>query len=264
MDSIAVSYCRTLQAQFRDLYATWPPNAPLRLGDFGYLQGPVFSRKSSLGSLGVSGWKTRSGRSAASTFTSSTASGTEVNFHAKGEANPGGVPLAKATAEVKFSRGEAVFFNAAGCVLEEIEDQIGLGRTILDLFAKRIWNDDWCIVTGVVRSGATTVAVSADANASLVLEAAADQPTVDLANASAGLQVRTNRSLSSLFVGEAGFTPLVRLSKVRRKLLWGRVFSIGDPDEQDTFDLREQLITGSKDLSEIFEFSSITPFSLYT
>lgn len=262
MDSIAVSYCRTLQKQFRDMYAAWPPNAPLRLGDFGYLQGPVFSRKSNLASLKLTGWKTRSGRSAASTYTCSTASGTEVKFHAKGEANPGGVPLAKATAEVKFSRGEAVFFNAAGCVLEEIEDQVGLGRTILEMFGNKTWNDDWCVVTGIVRAGATTVAVSAEAGASVLLEAAADQPTVDLANADVGLQVGTSRSLSSLFVGEAGFTPLVRLSKVRRKFLGGRVFSIGDPDEQDTFDLREQLIIGSKGVSAEFEFSTITPVDL--
>jgi hypothetical protein len=262
MDSVAISYCKTLQSQFRDFYATWPPNAPLRLGDFGYLQAAVFSRKSSLGSLGVGGWKTRSGRSAASTYTCATSSGTELRFHAKGEANPGGVPLAKATAEVKFSRGAAVFFNAAGCVLEEIEDQIGLGRTILDMFGKKTWNDDWCVVTGIVRAGATTVAVSADAGASVVLEATADQPTVDLANADAALQVGTSRSLSSLIVGEAGFTPLVRLSKVRRKFFGGRVFSIGDPDEQDTFDLRQQLIIGSKNVSEAFEFSVITPADL--
>lgn len=262
MDSVATSYCKTLQKQFRDFYAIWPPNAPIRLGDFGYLQGPVFSRKSSLASVGITDWKARSGRGAPSTYTCTTASGTEVKFHAKGEVNTGGVPLAKATAEVKFSRGEAIFFNAAGCVLDEIEDQIGLGRTVLDMFAKKTWNDDWAVVTGIVRSGATTVAVSAEAGASVLLEASADQPNIDLANVNAGLHVGTSRSLSSLFVGEAGFTPLVRLSKVRRKFFEGRVFGIGDPDEHDTFLLREQLLTESKSVSELFEFSEITPANL--
>lgn len=253
MSSSAERGCRIIHDQFVDFYAAWPPNAPLKLGDFGYLNGAVFQRKSHLSTYGIE-WKTRRG-TGESTYSLTSGFGTNVTLLGKGDVAPGGITLAKALAEVSFSSAGSVFFNAAGCTVDEIENEIELGRSILNLFAQRQWNDDWWVVTRLIHAKSTTVAVSESAEAGLSLEAASDQPYVDLANAELKLVAKRRKDVSNVIVSETGLTPLVALSRVRKKLLGSPVFKMAGGEPEDTMESRERLLRDKKAIEQEFEFA---------
>ena len=174
---------------------------------------------------------------------------------ARGEVEPGGTPVAKARAEVSFSAADAIFFNAAGCTVEEVEDQVALGREILSLFRQRQWNDDWYVVTRVVRAASSTIAVAQSAGASLRLEARGDEPQLDLANAGAKLVTASRSGVENVVVSEDGLTPLIGLSHVRRRILGGPVFNVAEEEQEDTFELRERLLGQGAPIDDHFEFT---------
>lgn len=253
MGSTSIRYCQTIHNQFSGFYAAWPPNAALTLGDFGYVRDGVFDRKSNLSTCGLK-WKTRPGRGQA-TYSLTTGSGTSMRVLARGEIGPGGVPVAKAQADVSFSASDSVFFNAAGCTVDEIEDQVGLGNQLLQMFAQRQWNDDWYIVTRIVQATSSTIAVSQSAGASLRLEAKGDDARLDLADARLGLVATHIDQVTNLFVSEDGLTPLIGLSRVRRRILKGPVFGVTEEDAEDTLEVRERLRHQGTPVQEIFEFA---------
>lgn len=252
MEATAVRYCKTIRKEFARLYAAWPPNAPLRLGDFGYVRDGVFDRKSNLVTFGMH-WKARKGDGEAS-YSLTSASGTQVRLLARGELEPGGVPVAKARAEVSFAAADAVFFNAAGCTVGEVEDQIALGREILSLFGRRQWNDDWYVVTRIVQAESSTIATAQSAGASIRLEARGDEPQIDLANAGAKLVAASRTGVRNVIVSEEGLTPLIGLSRVRRRILRSAVFNLAEDEQEDAFVLRERLLGQGASMEDQFEF----------
>ena len=255
MDSSAVQYCRAIREQFTGFHATWPPNAPLRLGDFGRVYGNVFERRSNLVHFEV-GWRTRHGRSR-SNYAITTGSGTNVRLFARGGVGPAGLALAKALAAVMFDARGALLFNATGCLVDEVEDQVDLGSHILDLFMQRKWDDDWHVVTRIVKAVSTTIAIADEAGASIHLEASSDQDQIDLADATGKLRAAALDRVSSVIVTENDLTPLIGLSRLKRRLFGSRVFGATDWKDEDSFATRERIIANGLSPSEHFRFSDI-------
>lgn len=255
IDSTAERYCETLKDEFQNLYAAWPPNSALKLGDYGTVTNSIFERKGNISKL-VAKWKVRKGNGKA-TYSLTSGAGTNMQLLGKGQVTPAGVPVAKATAEISFSTANSVFFNAAGCIVDEIEDQTQIGLELMSLFQRKQWDADWHVVTRLVAAESTTVAVSKSAGAGLKLEAKGDEPHLDLADASLELRALSRSSIENLIVTEGGLTPLMGLSKVKKKFFGGTVFKFALQKDDSPAALRDRLLAAGQKVEEGFEFVDV-------
>lgn len=207
-------YCRQLRKQFSGLHANFPPNRPLALGDYGVIRDDVFQRLGSIRQLGIQ-FDAIDGQ-AQSTFQFKSTGSVDVTFVAKGDILLGGIPAVRAALEVKFSRPDAVFFNAAGCNITQIDNVTAVGQALTTLLNQGRWETDYYVVTNLVKAAQTTVLASADRNAEVKLEAKSDDlPQIDMADASLDLRIKSTRSTALEIVTAHEQTPLMQLSRMR-------------------------------------------------
>jgi hypothetical protein len=131
MSSAATTYVRGIHDKF-DFYAAWPPNQLRRLGDIGRLAGGQFERLTSLADLKIA-FAERVGP-AGNDLSHTSGSSVTVQMKAKGETLPGAsIPNAQAGASIEFSASGAFVFQAVAPVVREIEDQVSLAASILEM-----------------------------------------------------------------------------------------------------------------------------------
>ena len=223
MGSPAAMYVRSLHQKF-DFYAAWPPNQARRLGDIGRMADGQFQRVTTLELLGIS-FAERQGPTG-SDLSHTSGSSVSIKLKAQGETLPGtSIPNAKAGALVEFSSEGAFVFQAAAPAVREVEDQVRLADDILRLFrklenGKRVWNEDWCVVTELMTTSKVTVLVSSSGSSKIELSAdgipAGQAP---LATLGGTLSVVTQHGEVTSVLAEANLTPLFRVSRVKRSLV---------------------------------------------
>jgi hypothetical protein len=218
---LADFYTDRLRKHFKTLYAVWPPGRPVQLGDIGVLKDDVFVPKRALRHFGI-GFSERSDTQSAH-YEFSSSDSTEIVTHLSGSGPVDGPVLVNGGIEVNFSSEKSVFFNAAGCLHHAIEDQVALADAVMKHYEEGTWDDAYAVVTEVVDAGATTVLAAGGSNASVVLEAKAKAPTIDLADASLRFVLRRQKNIGLKVISEDGLTPLIGLSKIQSKgILWTR------------------------------------------
>ena len=214
MSSLADDYCSQLKQQFKTLYAAFPPNQAISLGDFGVMDDDVFVFQGKLtDTFGVTFDSQEFPDHTGQFFLQSEAS-TDVEIHAKGDATPTGI-AATAGINVDFSSNHSILFNAAGAFPAQIENQIKLGNDIMELFKAGKWLKNFVVITSLYKSGSTTAIVSASSNSSIDLEASADVPAIDLSDANLKLIVKHSRALALTVVTQGSLTPLFGVSGIR-------------------------------------------------
>lgn len=211
-------YSNEIYNNLRPLYGNWEPSQPLALGDYGALQGRIFVRLGSISQLGIQSGVRKDGKKDQKYFTSK--GSTEVKFNAAGSVPVGGAVNAKASLEVNFSSERAVFFNAAECEYSMMDDKAAVGAAIMKRYKRRTWKREWVVVTDVIQSGATTIAVSGGSSSNIVFEATGNVPNINLADASAGLTIKSAKNVGYQIVAAQGLVPLIGLSGVRPAFLW--------------------------------------------
>jgi len=218
MTSIAKIYTDSVYENLNPLFANWEPSQKVQLGDYGELRDHTFIYLGNIDKFRIKPKERVHEVSDQKTFASS--GSTEVKFHAKGTIPVAGVVNAKASVEINFSKENSVFFNAANCSYSVIADKVALGDAIMNLYEASQWGRSWVVVTDLVKSGATTIAISGGASGSLVLEATGKVDYIDLADASTGLTVKSSTNLGYQVVAQKGLTPLIGLCKIQPKYLW--------------------------------------------
>ena len=220
MSALAGIYCEDIRKNFKTLYAAWPPNEPLRLGDFGVLKDDVIlQRLGNIEDAFAISFKQRKNPDRVSNFDYASSDSTTIEFHAKGDGTPGGAPI-KAGLDISFSSKHAVFFNAAKCIPTSIEDQYTLADKIMELYDAGKWHKEFVLVTGLMDAGATTVIISGSSNSSISLEASSDKvANIDLADVSIKLGITKAKDIAFKVVTEKSLTPLVGLSKIHGGIL---------------------------------------------
>jgi triacylglycerol lipase len=207
-------YCRQLRRNLTGLHANFPPNRPIALGDYGVARDDVFQRLGNIAQLGVT-FRAIDGVSQ-STYQFKSTGAVDVDFVAKGDVTPGGVPALRAGLEIRFNRQDAVFFNAAGCVVSQVDDVSGVGQALVTLLREGRWDSEFLVVTSVVRAAHTTAIASADRSSEIKLEAASDAlQAIDLADATVRLQTKRSRSTALEIVTASDQSPLMQLSRIR-------------------------------------------------
>ncbi len=234
MNGIASIYTKTLYENFQPLHATWPPDSPVELGDFGFVDASRQFHK--MGKVKADrGLTFTVSKQPGKPFQMSFASQgkTQVKLNAKGEASAGAPATVRASLEVTFSAENAVFFNAAECVSSIVENKAALGDEIMKLYDAGKWDYRWAVITDLIEVGATTIAISGANSASIVFGATSDVPQIDLASASVGLGMTTQTNVGFQLATKTGLTPLFGLCKLQgRFLFWEdfRPLSLQGPD----------------------------------
>ncbi len=257
-------YADDIHYNFKHFYANWPPNQPIKLGDFGMLEDNLFRRKGNIKGVFNVDFQTRSGQAQQSDYEYKSAGSTELTFSAKGSSGNPAIPV-NASLKIDFSSSDAIFFNAAGCNNDSIEDEVTLGKDILKLFKDDKWDDDWVIVTNLVTAGATTVVISSADAASLSLEADANISNINLSDASLRLGVKHEKNIGYKVVTQGGMIPLLGCSKLHRHLFSDPTL---DPlsrfallpraaTEYESMTLKQHLKDEKRPLSDAFHFGRV-------
>jgi len=207
---LAARYSRELRRQL-GLWPAWLPDARLRVGDFGRVQGGVFVPEGRVGQLGV-----RVGKPARHTVADQLFASRGVRqAMLAGEAAEQQVG-ARAGARIEFGRGFGVVVALRECHEQRVADLVALAAQLDRSRAAGAWSDDRCLVLGVVKARAALIAVSADGGGAL--ELAAGAPAGDLLGL-LGTELRVAREASVGYrcVLASGCTPLVRLFRLTRR-----------------------------------------------
>lgn len=246
---MAEIYTNNLHKHFKVLFANFPPGTPLRLGDYGEMNGKIFVRRGNIADdFGVS-FEVREDQ-AKDDYEYKSGNSIQVAFNAKGSGTVGGVVNVKAGLNINFAKENSIFFYAADCGYNSIKNQVALGRDIMKLFTEKKWNQNHVLITNLLSAGATTIIISGSKSASIALEAKSDQiEVIELADASIGLSLKSEKNVAFKQITKEGLQPLIGLMKVQSKGLFNKTFD---------FDPFESIASVMPSLSEI-EKMSIEP-----
>jgi hypothetical protein len=218
MSSLASEYCDQMKENFKVLYATFPPNEPLKLGDYGVLNDAVFVRIGNIGDFQVDIGNPREFPEQKSNLDFTSEGSVEIEFHAKADTTS---PPIKAGLDISFSSKHSVFFNAAGCVPTSIADQAALGNAIFALLDVGKWQKKFCVITSLMKAENTTIAVSSSSSSKISFNASSDNiANIDLTDASLSLSVTHIKDVALKVTTAGGLTPLLGLSAIQ-----GGIFS---------------------------------------
>lgn len=221
--AIARVYTDAVKKNQKVLFGVWEPGFPVKLGDFGVMTGNIFTQLGNISEIAELKNFTIKYRSDDTKdtkfFTSERGVKYSLNPRASGVVN--GIQ-ANASIDVSFSAANAVFFNAAECVFEMIENKYELGQKLLEIHrqSNKKWRREFVVVTDCVVAKRSLILVSTSSDFSITLEADAKVPVIDLASGSLGLTIKSQNSSGYKLITEEGIIPLIGLSKIKPTFLF--------------------------------------------
>jgi hypothetical protein len=221
--SIAKIYADTVRENQRVLYGVWEPGFPVQLGDYGVMKGNIFVQLGNLRDIdemrNFKITKRTDNTKDEKFFTSQ--KGVQFELKPKVAASTKGAPI-KASIDINFTKENSVFFNAAECQFEMIENKFQVGQKLLEIYkqGKDKWKREFVLVTDRVIAKRALILISTSNDYSISFEADSKITAIDLAKASLGLSMKSQKSSGYKVVTEEGLTPLIGLSKIQSKFLW--------------------------------------------
>lgn len=230
MNQIDRIYKLTFRKHFTNHECNFPPTREIELGDYGEMKNGFFDKRGNIRDHEISFVPSEDKNPSHETF--ETIGAVNSNFIAKGDITPIGIPAAKASLEIGFSSDKAVFFSTADTVYNEIEDLNGLGQKIMDLRKVQKWDKRWHIVTKVIQGSNAIVIISGGSDSSIKIEAEADVPNINLADASVKLKFGNNSKTAYKVIVPKKITLGFGLSRVYNRWFLNPGFKVAMNNEQ--------------------------------
>jgi hypothetical protein len=253
------NYITELHQAFGYLFANWVPQQEIALGDNGRFQKGVFHRDGRLEDLGI---KVQRGEPdearALYQYHSKNSSSAQLKVNASGKSAGA---KAKAGLEIKFADANSVFFNAADCALRTVPNTSAIGKTVRSKLEDGTWEYDWVVVTSLIEAKSTTAIISTSSNGAIVLNAEADVPNIDLADAKLKLGIASESNIGLKLVTEPGCSPLFACHQAHWRILgnpgWQTKLLREDTEPSETSaQIRALRASGQMDINE-FDFLEI-------
>jgi hypothetical protein len=205
---LADRYCENIHNNIEPYYATWLPSLPIKLGDYGRMDGKIFIRQGNI--------KTDFGVE----FSGETDTDAgDYEYKSQGanvirlDAGAGGA--VKAGLKFTFSSKYEVFFLAANCLADLMNNQISVIEQLQSVFGSKKMKG-YRIVTQTIKAGTSTVAVSSNKQSELVIEASSDEiKEIDLKNPKINFSVKTEKNIGFKVIAKDGLIPLLGLEEVK-------------------------------------------------
>lgn len=185
----------------------------LKPGDYGYFIKKLFHREGNIKDRNIKFDVKKDYTTDTKTFISGENSNYEI--HGKGSWKMDGIINTKAVLEVQFGSEAGVFFNAVDCKHNEIKNKYEVGKQIINLYKQEEWDKELVVATDVIKSGSTTIIVSAGTSSSIFLEASGDIETIeDLNDASLKFKIKKSKNIGFSSISKKGWTPLIKVSRI--------------------------------------------------
>jgi hypothetical protein len=197
--------------------ATWLPTSELQLGDLVAAGDSGLTRVGHVRDHGLS-FTPRPGSSRA-IYEYASSGAVSIIAKIAGQVVPGS-SLADADAGlvVKFSRANAIVFEASGCSCAGIVDLASLGRAIEKRYAAGKWDRNWMLVTELVNANAATIIIAGSQSAQADLKASGTigKGVIRLSDLDAKLEAKNTVDIGFKIIASTGLTPLYRASGIKR------------------------------------------------
>jgi hypothetical protein len=211
-------------------YATWTPSQVLALGDYGALDKEgVFVRKGNLADLGFGAVQKLSEPRPDDFLSIATESGTSVTVKAAGDALAASkLPDAKAGVTFGFTKADSLVCKLKGPKQEAIGNIKAVQDFVIAQYKGGMWTKDWRIVNQRVIADGTTI-VYADTEG-VDVEATAEAPIQDIADASLKFSVVYKTGGSVNVIGASNLSPFVSLVRLYTSIFHGPRVESFTPD----------------------------------
>lgn len=216
MSNIFDIYTKAVHSNLRPLFANWEPGKPIKLGDYGILNKRMFNYLGNINQFGIT-FKTRKDNTC---HHQRFIAGDKTDFKVipKGEISLAGKPILQASLEVNFNSENGVFFNAAGCEHDLIENKFDVEKQILKLHDEKTWKKGWVVITEIVKSKSTMILVSGNKTSSILFEASKSIQNINLADVSLKLETKYTKKIGYSLITKDSLIPLMSFSKIQEKL----------------------------------------------
>lgn len=210
--NIASIYCNEIRSNFRKYYGNWEPTESIKLGDIGIIVDNMFIHKANINSFGITDYAIDEQDAGDKSFSSE--GSVTVNLKASTTSEQVNT---KAGVKITFAKENSLFINAVNCKTKRFANKIELGNQILDLYKKKkVWKKNWVIVTDIIISQNTTIAISQSANSSISLEAKSDLiQEVDMLDADLSLSVANNNQVGYCAESKQNIIPFIGICAIR-------------------------------------------------
>lgn len=210
--SLKRSYNRIIRRQF-GLQAAWMPGQILHLGDYGTMDEGVFVYKGRLSDLGGPSIQAESEPRDDDTFSATTGAGTEVTIKVEGQVLEGtALPQGKAGVTFSLKDEHALVCKLSGARQDRIANIKAVSDFVRGAYKAGKWERDWRLVTERIVAKGATIVYSESGNSRI--DATAEVPIKNYADASIGLGVIHNSGSEVHVVGAADLAPFVRIMKL--------------------------------------------------
>lgn len=211
--SISTIYCKEVRTNFKKYFGNWEPTDIIKLGDIGIIKDNMFFHMGHISNFGLVDIPTEI-QDGIGNKTFSTKDSVSVTLKAKGTISPVNT---NAGIEISFSKGDSIYINAVDCKTERFSDKISLGNKILDLYKiDKKWKKNWVVITDIIISKNTTIAISESANSKIVFEAKSELiEQVDMMDAELSLAVITNNQVGYCAESKTNITPFFSICGIK-------------------------------------------------
>ncbi len=202
---LAGSYCKDTFKNIK-YRATWLPNLPIKLGDFGRFDDNVFQKFGNIRDHGIQ-------------FTAELGVPTDNQEWQSAGANVSHFEIGMGgfiNAGVQFTFGKKYDFYllAANCQLSVMNSLAEVQATVKEMFRQKKFKD-MHFVTEVLTAESSNVVISLDKNAELAIEAKDNTLSkLDLKVPNAAFDIKKNSKIGHTTIASQGLTPLFQTVKV--------------------------------------------------
>jgi hypothetical protein len=217
-------YTSELHQALGGYLATWLPTLRLHLGDIMEAGENGLTRVGSLADHNVGYRQHSTPKRALLEYSSAGAVAVTTKLAGQATVNSN-LAETEAGIAVRFSRANAMLFEAADCGSLVIADIAAVGRMIQKKYEEGTWQRRWLVITELVTAGATTVLISTSASAGVDFKAGGtlSSGTLRLSDAHAKLQAGHISDIGLKIIAAEGLTPLYRASGIKESWLTGEV-----------------------------------------
>lgn len=210
-------YTQELYEKFR-YFAAWEPGKPMKLGDIGVMNRNLFTFVGNLSNLNIAfNIRTDPGQG---NLTHVSAKKVNISFKAAGKPSLPGSVLGQTEAGVtiEFNSENSTVFELMSYRSEMIENQLEIGKKIIQLYKHGQWNKEWVLITDLISADSGTILISAAKGAKVELSFQADARinTVNLADASLGFKMEFMSNMNTkILPGDGPLTPLFQAKTLK-------------------------------------------------
>jgi hypothetical protein len=216
-------YASNIRAQV-GLFAAWLPNADIRIGHYGSLNGALFQPLRQLKGLYAEPAPSKA------TYDFNIAADRTINTKTAALADAG-VTSGNVLLEVHFEKEAAVSFSAPDAVITRVTDIRGLGEKLVGMMKLGDWDRKHAIVVEVITAPKATILASETAGAAVKFEVGAHTPISPqvMADLDESSSLRFHKGVAAKVIGEGPITPLFRLAFLQRRLFRDPTISFRGP-----------------------------------